>query len=57
MFDTVFVVNWRYCDGSASGTVRVYKNKSSAERDLEMLNKYLEGRLFSMEEVDFTLEQ
>ena len=34
---TIWAITWRYTDGSDSGCVRVYENKGTAQRDLDML--------------------
>ena len=35
--ETVWVLTWRYHDGSASGVVRAYRNLKRGQLDMELL--------------------
>ena len=47
----VFVVFWKYSDGSGCGIVRAYTEKETAERDLNMLRLHSNTN-FEIEEAD-----
>jgi len=39
----VYVLWWRYSDGSASGVIRVYENKETANEQKSMLEEHGDG--------------
>lgn len=41
--DTLYVITWKYSDGSAFGVVRVYYTQESAELDEKMLRENSDG--------------
>lgn len=49
----IYVITWRYGDGSGSGALRVFTNKDRAEADLRMLMSVDAGRQFELEEVEW----
>ena len=48
----VWVLTWRYHDGSGMGVIRVYYVEHVAKRDLRMLNDQSAGRVYELHTVD-----
>lgn len=44
-FVDVWVITWRYYDGSGSGVVRVHESEEMGKRDMEMLQKHSNGSM------------
>jgi hypothetical protein len=49
----VYVLFWKYSDGSACGVSRAYALKSIAENDLKLLEIAESSKFFELVEVDF----
>jgi hypothetical protein len=51
----IFVLIWKYYDGSDSGVIRAYADEERAKADLEMLRKHCDGcsRIYGMEKVAY----
>ena len=51
---TIFVITWKYIDGSGYGTVRAYELRQTAESDLQLLVAHGDGmKDFKIEEILF----
>lgn len=50
---TLWVLMWRYPDGSASMPVRAYYTMAAAGQDLEFMKKHADGRNWAIHEVEF----
>jgi hypothetical protein len=53
MLDTVYVIAWRWNDGSGSGATAAFVDKARAERLLEVLTADACGRSYKLEAVAF----
>lgn len=53
MLDTVYVVTWRYIDGSGSGATAAFSDKARAEGLVELLIGADSIRQFKIEAVPF----
>jgi hypothetical protein len=51
----IFVVIWKYYDGSDAGVIRAYANEERAKADLAMLRKHCDGcsRIYGLETVEY----
>jgi hypothetical protein len=51
----IFVIIWKYYDGSDSGVIRAYADEERAKADLEMFRKHCDGcsRIYGMEKVAY----
>lgn len=51
-YKDIFVITWRYQDGSANGAVHAYEDESDANRDIEMLRRHGDtAKVFDLEQV------
>lgn len=50
--EKIFVIVWKYSDGSGHGIVRAYEDKEEADVDLRMLVAHCVTKCFEIEETD-----
>lgn len=53
MIDVVYVVLWRYGDGSASGAVAAFSTSAAAEKLVALLKDQESRRSFKIEAIPF----
>ena len=49
----IWVITWRYTDGSGSGCIRVFENKDTAQRDMDLLEMQDSPRCYELAEVEY----
>ena len=49
--EEVYVIFWRYSDGSSGGVLRAYADRDRANEDMDLLNDDCSGKVYELTEV------
>ena len=49
---TIYVICWKYSDGSGFGVVRAYEDEERAQKDLEMMRDICDARELFIEQTE-----